>query len=186
MDTDLGRGRRSVVISEGRTTTKAESGAISKYPPDRPIPNSDLVPYKTPLFPASLLSPHQQIATALSDTRFAIAYKGLVEQDGRSVHDIRVERTLPWRTDPDPNDPDAKYRAVDFFLDTTTLQVVMTQEMFPSNIVQRIRYAEYKLQSGVLVPFSVSEEWAGQKTWEIHLEQVTFNAGVSDSTFSVN
>lgn len=82
-------------------------------------------------------------------------------------------------------DPMSKYHAREFFIDTLTLQIVMTQDLVPKNVVQQIHYSNYAAVSGILVPFAISEELGGQKTWTIQVTQMTFDSGLQDSAFVV-
>jgi hypothetical protein len=180
VDANLSRGVHSSVISAGQTTTKTQEGVISQYPPPYPVPSSDAFPYQPPMFPGSLVLPHAQLVAVLNSPRFSVSYKGLVQVDGHPAHDIQVLRVLPG-----PTDVMSEYHTRDFFVDASTLQVVMTQEMVPKNVVRVIRYSDYRTVSGVLAPFSISEEMGGQQTWAIQLSRITFNAGLQGASFAV-
>jgi hypothetical protein len=182
VDANLPRGMHSSVISGGQTSTKAEDGAVSQYPPPYPVPSSDAFPYQPPMFPGSLVLPHTQLAAVLNDPLFSISDKGVVQIDGHAVHDIQAQMVFPGQTQPDNM---AEYQIIDFFIDTSTIQLVMIQDNVPKHIVHQIRYSDYKTVSGVLVPFSIGEEMGGQKTREIRLDQASFNTGLQDAEFSL-
>jgi hypothetical protein len=182
VDANLPRGVHSSVLSGGQTTTKAEDGRLSQYPPPYPVPSSDAFPYQPPMFPGSLVLPHTQLTVVLNNPRFNISYKGIVQLDGNSVHDVQVQPILPGQTQPDSM---TEYHTIDFFIDTTTLQLVMTQDNVPKHIVHQIRYSDYRNVGGVQVPFSIGEQMDGQKTRDIQLSQVSFNVGLQVSTFAL-
>lgn len=182
VDANLSRGARSWVISSGQTTIKSENGALWQYPPARPIPSSEVLPYQPPLIPASLALPFWQLLTALNGTQVSLSYKGIVQIDGRSVHHIQAQHILLGQTQPDRM---AEYRTIDLFIDTTTLHLSMVQDNVPKHIVHQLRYSSYTNVSGVLVPLSVAEQMSGQHTWDMQLSQFTFNTGLQSSAFTI-
>ncbi len=182
VDANLPRGMHSSVISTGQTKMKAEDGRLTQYPPPYPVPSSDAYTFQPPMFPGSLVVPHTQLAVVLTHPRFSITYKGIVQLDGSSVHDVQMQRVMPGQTQPDGM---TEYHTVDFFIDTITLQLVMTQDNVPKHIVRQIRYSDYRLVNSVLVPFSISEQMGGQKTRDIQLSQIGFNTGLQDSAFAL-
>jgi len=183
VDASLPSGVHSLVISAGQTTTKNKDGAVSQYPPPYPVPSSDAFLYQPPMFPGSLVLPHTQLTVVLNNPRFSISYKGIVQLDGNSVHDVQVQPILPGQTQPDSM---TEYHTIDFFIDTTTLQLVMTQDNVPKHIVHQIRYSDYRNVGGVQVPFSIGEQMGGQKTRDIQLSQISFNTGLQDSDFALH
>ena len=141
-------------------------------------PSSVPFPYQTPLFPSSIAFPYHQLTVALASPTFSISYKGIVQVDGHSVHDIEVQRVSAGGVD-----PMSQYHAREFFIDATTFQIVMTQDLVPKNVTHQIHYSNYTAVSGVLVPFAITEDLDGQATWTIQLSQMTFNAGLQDTAF---
>ncbi len=180
VDANLPSGVHSSVVSEGQTTTKAEDGTLSQYPPPYPLPSSDAYPYQPPMFPGGLVLPHAQLTVVLNAPRFSISYRGVVQVDGHTVHDIQAQAVLPGETQPGSVD---EYHTTDYFIDILTVQLVMIQDIVPKHVVHENRYSDYRAVSGVLVPFSLSEEMGGQKTWEILLDQASFNTGLQDTVF---
>jgi len=184
MDENLPAGVRSHSVSEGRTTKMGEDGVVVKPRAEgAAIPSSDAFLHIAPMFPGGLAFPHLQLAAALKSERFSISYTGVVEIEGRRLHDVRVQRALAGRFD--VSGDMSKYRTTDFFIDVVTLQVVMTENLVPYDVVRRIRYSDYKGMSGVLVPFSIGEELGGQKIRTIQLDQIGFNTGLQDSNFEI-
>lgn len=177
IDATLPKGVRSSAIDEGISTTKYEDGKLSAATNSQNAPSSDAFPYQTPLFPGSLTFPYRQLATVLGNPSFGVSYKGVVQVDGHSTHDIQVQRVSQGP------DPMRQYHAREFFIDTTTFQVAMTQDLVPKNSVRQIHYSNYATVSGLLVPMSLAEKVSGLATWSIQLNQVTFNSGLQDSAF---
>jgi hypothetical protein len=179
MDATLPTGMRSWAIHDGQTSVKTEKGMISQLFATSPnVPSSDAFPYQTPLFPSSVAFPSRQLATLLGNPSFSISYKGTTQVDGHSVHDIQVQRVSAGSVD-----PMSKYHARELFIDSSTLQLVMTQDTVPKNTVHQIHYSNYTAVSGALVPFAITEQLGGQPTWTIQLSQIKFNSGLQDSAF---
>lgn len=179
LDATLPNGVRSWAIHDGVSTLKKENGTISQFAATNPnVPSSDAFPYQTPIFPSSLAFPYRQLTNVLANPSFSISYKGIVQIDGHSVHDIQVQRVATGGVD-----PMSPYHAREFFIDTSSFQIVMTQDFVPKNITHQIHYSNYTAVSGILVPLAMTEDMGGQATWNIQLSQMTFNSGLQDSAF---
>jgi hypothetical protein len=61
----------------------------------------------------------------------------------------------------------------------------MTQDAFPKHVIHQLRYSDYRSVKSVLVPFSIAEFMGGQQIWAIHLDQISFNSGLQDSSFDL-
>jgi hypothetical protein len=180
IDATLPTGVRSWAIHEGVASAKDENGKLSVAinPPN--VPSSDAFPYQTPLFPSSIAFPYHQLTIALANPSFSIAYGGVTQVDGHSVHHIQVQRVSAGGVD-----PMSRYHARELFIDTSTFQIVMTQDLVPKNVVHQIHYSHYSAVSGVLAPLTLAEDLGGQQTWTIQLSQITFNSGLQDSAFAL-
>jgi hypothetical protein len=178
IDATLPTGIRSWAIHDGIATTKHENGKLSLATNAPNVPSSDAFPYQTPLFPSSIAFPYHQLTAALANPIFSISYKSIAQVDGHSVHDIEVQRVSAGGAD-----PTSEYHSREFFIDTTTFQIVMTQDFVPKGAVHQVHYSKYTVVSGVLVPFAIAEELGGQATWAIQLSQMMFNSGLQDSAF---
>jgi hypothetical protein len=178
VDANLPRGVRSSVVSFGQTTTKSEEGVLSQYPRPYPVPSSDAFPYQPPMFPGSLIFPYEQLVAVVNTPRFNVSNKGVVQVDGHSAYDIHVQWIVAG-----PADLASEYHTRDFYVDTSTSQLLMTQDIVPKHTVHVIRYSDYRAVNGVLVPFSITEAMGGQQTWAIQLSQFTFNTGLQDASF---
>lgn len=175
IDATLPKGVRSWAIHDGVATAKSENGKLSGA--SNPNPGSVPFPYQTPLFPSSIAFPYRQLGTVVGNSSFSVSYKGITQVDGHSVNDIQVQQVSAGK------DAMGKYHAREFFIDTTTFQIVMTQDVVPKNITHQLHYSNYTAVSGVLVPFAITEQLGGQQTWTVQLSQITFNSGLQDSAF---
>ncbi len=170
MDTTLPSGERSEVTN-GATTLKDENGVVTK------------LHTQPPLGPARLVLPYLQLKAALTSKSLNLLYKGIVEVDGHPTQDVQIQHLLPIGPDGKTHIIDSLN--VDFFIDSSTFQVVMMQDTVSKYFVRQIRYSNFTTVSGVLVPFSISENARGQGVWLIQLGQLRFNSGVQDSDFTL-
>jgi hypothetical protein len=175
LDANLPAGIRSWSINQGITTTKDENGRLS-----RRDPRTSPYPYKTPLFPSSIAFPYIQLVAVLNNPIYKISYIGVEQLDGRSVHHIELQRVLPQQV----RGNDLFHRR-DIFIDASTLQLAMTQDIVGKSLVHQVRYGAYTSVGGILVPFSISEHVSGQATWSIQLSQMTFNNGLQEPAFAL-
>jgi hypothetical protein len=171
LDANLPTGLRSEAIN-GESTIKTPDGILWQ-PHDQ-----------APMSPSRLVLPYLLASRALNSPAFNLLDKGIVQLEGHSVHDIQLQRFLPGVADPDGRF--REYFTVDFFIDASTFQVLMTQEVIaPNRLVRQIRYSDYRTVRGLLVPFSISEQVIDHPTWLIQLDQINFNTGLSDSDFQL-
>jgi hypothetical protein len=169
IDANLPAGMRSQIISRGEITLRSEDGAIGQDGT------------QAPMAPTRLILPHLLLAPILHSSGYRISDQGLIAIDGHSSHDIQVQLVLPGRADED--ELLREHHTVDFFIDASTYQVVMMQDFVSRHNIRQIRYSDYRLVNGVLVPFSIGESIRAQSTWLIHLDKITFNSGLTDSDF---
>jgi len=173
-DATLPTGVRSFAIGSDRgTARKNEDGTIKGLN----------FRYQNPLMKSSVILPCWQLAAALNDPLFAVSYKGTTQNDGYTAYDIRIQFNPPGP--PDPNGVIAEYFGADFFVDTTTFQVRMIQDVVIHHFAREVRYSKYQSVNGILVPFSIDEEINGQPTRTIQLSQIVFNTNLQDSDFGL-
>jgi len=170
VDASLPTGVRSWAASRGVSSERAEDGSVSR---SRGFAT---------LNPSSFVVPYLLLAAALKSPNYNLSFKGAVEVDGHSAYDVQVGTVML-----SPNGIDV----TDFFIDSTTSQVLVMRDMArpPTNSLEgpshEIRFSDYRTVNGVAVPFSIKEAVGGQETWVIQLNSVTFNPGLSDSTFQL-
>jgi hypothetical protein len=183
IDAEVPGGTRSWTVHEGVVTSKTEKGHIFSTAVKATVPSSDAFPFETPLFPSSIAFPHRQLATVSNNVDCGLTYKGIVQVDGRSVHDIELQLAAPHvGTSPQTT---ARARIREVFIDTSTFQIVATKETLPRNVVHELHYSDYRSINGILMPFSLSEHVGGQMMWTIQLSQINFNTGLDASSFAL-
>jgi hypothetical protein len=107
----------------------------------------------------------------------------LVDVDGHPAHDVQVQHVLGVAYG--QNREMTAYITVDFFIDSSTFQIVMMQDVLTNHRVRQIRYSNFTLVNGVSVPFSISTNINGQNIWLIALGGINFNSGLQDSDFQL-
>jgi hypothetical protein len=197
-DAHLPTGVRSYAVSHGHSAWKTEDERLIQTPaPHTAVPSSDAFAYKAPMFAGGFAWPLIQIAAVLNDSLLEVSYRRSVQIDGRPAHEIQVRRLLPGRSDPNDQEqlgdwdtgylkmPLAESSSMYFFIDAATHQVVMTQDVLPKHVIHQLRYSDYRPVKSVLVPFSIAEFVRGQQIWAIHVDQISFNTGLQDSSFEL-
>jgi hypothetical protein len=183
MDENFPTGVRSWSLNQGITSRKNENGQVSQYPPKSALPSSDASPYQVPMSMANLVFPYLHFLSAVTDSNFALKYQGLVQLNGRSVHDVQVQQTAPGAMGKDPFF--VEYHTMDLFIDPSNFQIVLVQDKIPNHIVHQVFYSDYRLVGSVVIPFAISEQMGGQKTWDVQLNQINLNTGLQDSDFDL-
>ena len=172
IDVALPDGERSQIYSNGKSVEKFEDGAIST------------TRTREPMLSGTLPLPYLHLLTGLISKQFSLTYKGIVNVDGQSCHDIRIQFVLPNGVD--RYGLSTAFHTREFFIDTSTFLVVMSQDvLLPKGIPRQIRYSNYKLLNGISVPFSIEEKLLNQPGWTIQLSDVSFNNGLQDSDFAL-
>jgi hypothetical protein len=171
IDATLSTGIRSEAISDGQVTMKTEDGGVTP------------LHLQAPMSPSSLVLPYLLLTPAVNSYAFSFSYKGIVDVNGSPAHDVQIVRIMPGLSD--PTGLIREYSTIDFFIDPSTLQLLMMQDVVLNHMVRQIRYSDYRLANGVLVPFSITEQLAGQPKWQMNLSQITFNTGLRDSDFQL-
>lgn len=169
MDSNLPSGVRTEVVSDS-STIKAENGFTRSY--------------DAPLSPSRVSIPTIPLPIALTSPGLTLTYKGLVNINGRPSHQIEIQHSLPASV----SDPDGyfhNFHSVEYFIDASTFQILMTQDIVAKRSVRQITYSDYRMIGGILVPFSISEQLDGVPDWQIVVGQITFNSGLQDSDFQL-
>lgn len=175
VDATLADGVHSWIVSNGLAFQKNPQGATS------PLPSQNAVK------PADVTFPFSYLVSVLQDTSISVSYGGLTTHDGAQVYDIVVQKVLSKSVD--PMNTVGNTTKADFFIDPNSLLVQSVQDMAYRKdgglgaSSHEIQFSGYKTANGMLVPFSITEFVAGQKTATIQLDQITFNNGLTDSNF---
>jgi hypothetical protein len=172
IDAALPTGIRSEAISngDGQVKRKAEDGGVTP------------LHVQAPMAPGRLVLPYLLLAPAVNSPGLSLSYKGLVNVDGHSAHDVQLVRIFPGLSD--PTGLILEYGTIDFFIDPSTFQLLMMQDVGRMHQVRQVRYSDYRLVNGVLVPFSITQQGPGPN-WRVQFSQITFNAGLQDLDFQL-
>jgi hypothetical protein len=181
-DASLSSGLHSESIHDGQTSTKNANEPVRHYPPAYPVPSSDAFDYQLPLFPSGFMVPQIPIAFVVNNPTFSISYKGIVQVNGTSAHDIQVQLVLPKQSQTDRS---TEYRTIELLIDASSYLVTMTRDTVSTHASHEVYYSSYTLVNGIMVPFSISEVIGNQNTRDIQLNKITFNLGLQDSAFIV-
>ncbi len=176
LDANLSTGSRSWAVNNGAGFVKEVDGSVTK------IPYHNTVNFGNLTFPLSF------IAAVAQDTSTIINYVGLETKESSQVHHVRMQKA--FASTADPSGILSRLTIRDFFIDSTTFQVVSTLDMVhPADAStidypREMQFSDYRNVNGILVPFLIVEVATGQRTYAIQLNQVTFNSGLQDSEFA--
>jgi hypothetical protein len=175
LDAALPDGTRSFAVSYGIGKRKQPDGTTTT------------VAFQNTANAGPLNLPFAAMASALTDSSAAITYVALEALAKQQVHRIRIQRNFSPEFDPDGSL--SGLRTTDYFIDAVTFLVAKTQDTLHADdnaledYQREIHLSDHRSVSGLLVPFSIAEDFAGQRTWKIQLDSMSFNTGVSDSSF---
>jgi hypothetical protein len=172
LDEVLPAGADSQIISGGGIAVKTQAGAVLQ------------VPFPAPVMAGATTLPCLHVAALSSDSNVMLVYKGIVSQGGMSLHDILAVRVFPAQ--PDPPGPFLELGNAELFIDASTFQLVTAQDTLRGGAVRSIQYSNYRVVSGVAVPFVVTEQINSGVTRQIQLNQISFNTGVQISAFDLS
>jgi outer membrane lipoprotein-sorting protein len=177
MDSNASEGVTSWAMYHGKVSTLATDGHV--------IPSTTI----SPLSPSTLIFPHLLLASALNTPMLSLTYKGVVQINGNSAHDIQVLLATPQGVD--PKLWRGSLSAVDVLVDTSTFQVLATRDMIRTirnnqyGYSHEIQYSDYTTTNGVSMPYSISESMNGQQPRALRLSSISFNSGLTDSQFQL-
>lgn len=177
LDSELPDASRSVAVRYGRGSLKVNN-QLKK------------VPYQNSANFGVLTLPFPGIVAALEDLNATIEYRGLVDVQGVRLHHVLVRRNVDPQRDRDGRL--SKLRTTEYFIEPLTLTLVRTRDVVRADdnvfeeYVREIQFGDYRTVAGFKVPFTVVEEFAGQRTWKLELTSVAFNTGLTDSDFQLN
>ncbi len=177
LDASLPQGLRSWAVNNGSGVLKEIDGT------------NHSIRYHNAVNLGSLTLPFVAIAAPLQDSTVSVSGLALVDADGRKALQVRVQRNFDSTTDPDGTL--TRLSARDFFFDPNTFQLLKIQQMthpsetFTEDYAQEILFSDYRLVNGISVPFAITERIAGQRTWTIQLDLISFNQSLSDADFQL-
>jgi len=168
-------GVQSWVINNDKAFQKSPDGSIL------PLPTQNTVR------PVSATFPLLELFSVIQDTTVSVSDGGLVTQNGHQVHDIQIQKTFPANSD--PVGYLSKISKAHIFVDANDLTILSIKDtVYPRNggpgeYTHEMQFSSYQTVNGVLVPFTVTELVAGQRTAIFQFNQISFNTGLTDSDF---
>jgi outer membrane lipoprotein-sorting protein len=136
----------------------------------------------------SLTLPAVRLASILSNISTSITYVGQVTANGHTSYQIHC--VLPGNSSLPATTIAPGYGSFDLFIDSTSfLLVELTETVYSEANLQialshEIDFSNYQLIGGVACPYGISESINGQQTWSITLSSLSFNAGLTETTFT--
>jgi hypothetical protein len=175
----LDEGTRSMVIGKAAGTVSE-----SKSQPTA-------IPYHNTVNLGALSFPVLSLARALNDSSTSITLVGTASVGQRTAYQIRTQRS--FNSVGSAGSTTMSYVSIkDYFLDTTSFLPLATRWMahppkdYRQEFPQEILFGDFRAVEGMIVPFSVSETLAGQKTWEFQAESFNVNVGLTESDFEAS
>lgn len=183
LEASLPQGPYKVVVSNGTGSVTSPNGS------HQTLEYGNTVNFGSLTFPLSYLT------AAPGSSTTSIVYVGLETVEGAQVHHIRMQQIPQAQNSSTSSNNNfmtvaAQLSTRDFYVDPATFQIVSTldsvhpKDKSQINIRHELKFSNYKQSSGILVPFSIDEFVYGQHTWSIQLSQISFNGGLTDSTFT--
>lgn len=175
VDSTLPDGLHSSITNPNASFQKNPDGTVV------PLPSQNLVK------PAVVTFPLAQALSVLQDPSVSLTYNGIVSHDGQRVHDVVAQKNFASGGDPGSALGSILKRHIFIDPNAVTVQSIADtayrRDGGPGTYPHEMQFSNYQAVSGVLMPFSVNEVIAGQQTMSIQLTQITFNTGLTDSSF---
>lgn len=133
---------------------------------------------------ASSIFPLMYLARVVSDERVAVGDMGVVDYNGTKAHEIEIRGLA---SDRNPNRIN-EFRRFVFIDPNTGMLLSILDESWTGGLVQvthEVRYADFAVVQGIMVPMSISDFVGGQHTFDLKLQQVSFHSGLGSSEFDV-
>jgi hypothetical protein len=185
-----GAGRTDLSLSSGQ---RSEVHDLSGAEPAGAWSGPDRIPHRIAfhnlLTDPAWFFPAFAIGRRLSVTGYVAAYVGHEAHNGEAVEHVSVYQSALL-----PNPPGGAtfehLTKVDFFLDSTTLlPAAIDFNIHPDNdalldIPIEIQFSDYRVVNGAQVPYHVQKLLNNSLILDFQAQSVTFNTGLSASTFS--
>lgn len=178
LDSYVDIGRRSWVINGDHGAFRNIDGSIS------PIPFHNAVNVGILYWPAP------NILFSISDPETRINFGGLVESADGQAYRIDVVSMASVQLGEDPTLL-VRILTVQYFFDPSTLLLSKTRILAHTNenpkvdFAREAIYSNYRVSSGVLFPFSVTEKFDDQENSSMTFDSVAMNVGLGDSDFAL-
>jgi hypothetical protein len=168
VDANLADGVHSNVINGRNSFHKTPDGITSA------LPSKNAFKIASGMFPAF------QLLAAVQDKSVGASY-------GQQAYEISVQKGFP--ADRDLLAVRSKATKAHIYIDPNDLMIreirdtVYAKDESTGEGSHEMRFSDYHVIDGVMVPFSITEFIAGQHTMTIQLKQVVFNTGLTQSDF---
>ncbi len=172
-------GTRASIVARGRAADQANGLWREARDPNAPNRHADHLP-------AALL------AELLRQPNMSLAYVGVEQKNGAAVHHIRAVpvHAFPPSTDAAFIEQLRKNETLHVFIDTQSgllvgisfVQVSVTDWRRGATI--EIAYSDYRTFGGTRAPAKQRRTFNGQLAWELELDAVASNVGLSASEFT--
>jgi hypothetical protein len=129
------------------------------------------------------------IARRLSASGYVATYIGHETHNGQAVEHVSVSQSSPFPT-PSGGVSFEHLTQLDFFLDSTTfLPAAISFNIHPDNNALRdipveVQFSDYRAVNGAQVPYHVQKLLNNTLILDFQVQSVTFNTGLSASSFS--
>ena len=177
VDANLPRGVRTIALGRDAATRKDEEGKLTE------------IPLHNRISMGGTTFPYLAIKDALNDASVSVSYVGVVEADGRNLHQIRAKRS--YTTEEDSLGILSRLSETDFYIDAQTNLVVKVVDLthpietLTEDYIRETVFEDYTSRSGVSVP-TVARQKIGESTiWEFRLSNITFNSDLNDADFTI-
>lgn len=177
IDADLPKGMRTTVVNGKSGSMKEVDG---RSWPINGQSAADLGSFTLPLLP---------LTGAMIDSSTSIIFGGLVNHNGSSAYDIRLQTAYTQQQDPTGHRGAEEAR--DFYIDPKTFLVVAVSGRLyfrggpnDKGVPHEILYSNWQSVNGIMMPLAIVESVRGVTGFTIELSQVTYNSGLSDSDFA--
>ncbi len=177
--------------SGGRTQIRNQAPGYPKGAWSGPEGISHPISLHNCLTDAAWFFPPLSSLAALASPDLALAYLGQETRQGISVQHLRFWRQVSTRS---TNAMQLIHRlsTVDMYLDSASLlPVAITFNLHPdvdagTDVAAEVRFSDYRLVSGIRVPFHVQEFLNGGLVLDILISNVTVNPGLQDTDFGIS
>jgi len=174
LDADLPAGRRTTVVTGNSGELIDADGSFL------PISRQNALDL------GSIAFPYKPLISALQDSSISIFYIGLVDHNGASAYDIRIQNT--YTSNQDPHGTRGAREARDFYIDSNSFVVLSISDELhfgaeDNGIAHEIDYSNYQVENGVLMPLGVADNVNGAIDCSITIQGVIFNSGLTDADF---
>jgi hypothetical protein len=186
------RFRMDAGLAQGRTTWIVKDGIGSKKVNDKSLPISNMQAINLANFTTPLL----YVTSALGDPSCSVSFKGTETIGARSVYRIRLKGQLGLVS----NSSYVVLVTKDLLVDALTFDILRVEDhpiatamrRAPSNkrvskqieaAPRQIDYSNFQNVNGLRLPFSIAVKLLGQPAFDIHLQAVTVNSGLTDESF---